>query len=258
MTKLRLYICNLLGVKQCTQNDFIYGELGRVSFQNKRYFSIIKYWLKIILCNENKLVRQIYDIMLLDIDRMENKENWALLVKRLLGSLGFNDVWIAQGVGDSNIFLNILGQRLNDNFLQNWNSRLEDSTRAIFYRSINSFYYQHYLNLVKVKKYRFALCRLRCSSHRLEIESGRWHKPVKTPIENRKCKHCKIVENEFHFLFECPIYTDLRHQYLNNYFTINPNVYKMKQLFQSTNKKQVNDLAIFAYKAFALRNTLLY
>ena len=39
----------LLGVKSSTQNNFIYGETGRISLLNIRYFNIIKYWLKI--CN---------------------------------------------------------------------------------------------------------------------------------------------------------------------------------------------------------------
>lgn len=256
---VHLQFCKrLLGLKQCTQNDFIYGELGRVSFQNKRFFIIIKYWLKIILCNENKLIKHVYNMMLQDIDTMANKENWALLVKKLLGSLGFNEVWMAQGVGDVNVFLNLVNQRLQDNFLQNWNSRLADSSRAAFYTCINSFQYQHYLNFVKVRKYRQALSRLRCSSHRLEIESGRWHKPVRTPIENRKCKQCNTVENEFHLLFECPLYNELRSQYLDSYFYVHPNQFKLKQLFQSTQVKQVIDLSIFMYKAFALRNSVLY
>ena len=32
-----LFYKRLLSVKQCTQNDFVYGELGRCSFQNKRF-----------------------------------------------------------------------------------------------------------------------------------------------------------------------------------------------------------------------------
>ena len=43
-------------------------------------------------------------MMLQDIDMMPEKENWAVLVKRLLVSLGFNEVWLAQGVGNVNIF----------------------------------------------------------------------------------------------------------------------------------------------------------
>lgn len=32
----------ILAVKQSTQNDFIYGELGRTPFQTKQYLNIIK------------------------------------------------------------------------------------------------------------------------------------------------------------------------------------------------------------------------
>ena len=38
-----------LGVETSTQNDFVYGELGRTSYSTKRYFMIIKYWFKILL-----------------------------------------------------------------------------------------------------------------------------------------------------------------------------------------------------------------
>ena len=36
----------LLHIKQSTQNDFVYGELGRVPLSVKRQFRIVKYWLK--------------------------------------------------------------------------------------------------------------------------------------------------------------------------------------------------------------------
>ena len=42
----------LLGVKQTTQNDFIYGELGRIDFQSQRYLVIVKYWLKVVIITD--------------------------------------------------------------------------------------------------------------------------------------------------------------------------------------------------------------
>ena len=147
---------------------------------------------------------------------------------------------------------------VHDYFIQNWNSRLEESSRATFYTCINSFQFQHYLNFIKVKKYRNAMSSLRCSSHRLQIESGRWHRPIRKPVDERKCKNCNVVENEFHFLFECPLYNELRRQYLDSYFYENPNQFKLKQLFQSTQEKQIIYLSIFIYKAFTLRNSVLY
>ena len=62
--------------------------------------------------------------MLQDIEYNPGKINWAVLVKNLLGSLGFNDVWIQQGVGDEKLVMLILEQRLNDNFTQTWNAEL--------------------------------------------------------------------------------------------------------------------------------------
>ena len=37
---------------------------------------IIKYWLKIILCNEIKYIKHIYNMMLQDMNTVQGKENW--------------------------------------------------------------------------------------------------------------------------------------------------------------------------------------
>ena len=95
--------------------------------------------------------------MMLNMESMPHKENWAKLVKQLLGCLGFNEVWVAQTVGDANIFLSLVKQRLHDNFIQIWNSRLRESSRAPIYSGICCFRYKHYLNFVKVKKYVYSV-----------------------------------------------------------------------------------------------------
>ena len=131
--RVHLQFCKgLLGVKQSTQNNFIYGELGRVSFEVKRHYNIIRYWLKVIKSSDIKYIKFIYNLMLEDIENNPEKINWAVLVRNLLGSLGFNEVWIQQSVGDEKLFMLILKQRLNDNFMQTWNAELNQSTRAIF------------------------------------------------------------------------------------------------------------------------------
>ena len=73
---VHLQFCKrLLGVKQSSQNDIIYGELGRTSFQlKKRYLMIIKYWLKNVLCPENRLIKIIYNMNLNDMESMPHKE----------------------------------------------------------------------------------------------------------------------------------------------------------------------------------------
>ena len=44
-----MFCKQLLGLKYSTQNDFIYGELGRTSFYVHRIYAITKYWFKIVV-----------------------------------------------------------------------------------------------------------------------------------------------------------------------------------------------------------------
>ena len=79
---MHLHFCKaLLGVKQSTQNTFIYGELGRMPYQMLCYFHIIKYCLKVINKSENKYVSIIYIMILRDIEINDRKTNWESLVK---------------------------------------------------------------------------------------------------------------------------------------------------------------------------------
>ena len=121
--RIHLQFCKkLLRVKQCTQNDFIYGELGRTSLLVDRHLRILKYWPKICNVNRNNYIWHIYNILLSDINRSPNKLNWVSLVRDLLSHLGFQYVWLQQGVGNVNAFLGELRQRLTDNFVQNCTS----------------------------------------------------------------------------------------------------------------------------------------
>ena len=141
---LKQALCNfvkkkLLGVKQSTQNDFVYGELGRLKYQVQRYISIMRFWLKIINLEEKKYVKCIYNMRIQDIQLFPNKPNWALHVKTLLSVYDFGDIWEAQGVENPKNFLEIFKQRIKDNFVQEWQSRLENSTRARTFINIKSF-----------------------------------------------------------------------------------------------------------------------
>ena len=89
----------MLGVKKTTQNDFIYGELGRPNYLTNRYLIIIKYWFKILQSPANKYIKLVYNLMVQDLETLPNKVNWASLLRHLLRSLGFNEVWLNQGVG---------------------------------------------------------------------------------------------------------------------------------------------------------------
>lgn len=88
--RVHMHFCKqLLGVKFSTQNDFIYGELGRVSYYIRRLFSIIKYWFKIINADNRRYIKHVYKLMLEDLDQNPNIKNWACFVKILYLTLAF-------------------------------------------------------------------------------------------------------------------------------------------------------------------------
>ena len=76
----------------------------------------------------------------------------------------------------------------------------------------HNFELEKYLDVVSEKKYKIALARFRTSSHNLAIETGQYDD---TPRADRICKSCnmKQIENEYNFLFVCPLYHDIRVKY---------------------------------------------
>jgi len=54
-----LFRKRLLGVKRTTQNDVVYGELGRHTFQILRYINIVKYWVTLLHTDDNRYIRKV-------------------------------------------------------------------------------------------------------------------------------------------------------------------------------------------------------
>ena len=59
---------------------------------------------------------------------------------------------------------------------------------------------------------------------------GRWAKPNKIQLDNRKCGSCDVLEDEFHFILQCSRYQDLREIYIKRYFWRRPNMLKLIEL----------------------------
>ncbi len=68
------------------------------------------------------------------------------------------------------------------------------------------FRLQNYLLTLENHGHKIALTKFRISSHNLHIETGRYERPKLEPHQ-RLCIYCDMqtVENEFHFLLECPL-----------------------------------------------------
>ena len=82
-------------------------------------------------------------------------------------------------------------------------------------------------------KFRIALTRLHTAAHRLSIETGRRVKPKPIALENRKCITCNIIEDTFHFILVCLMYS---------YYTNRPSIFKFIELLNNNNELIVRRL----------------
>ena len=148
------FLFNMLSTLQLytTQNDFIYGELRRVNLQTHRYYSIIKYWAKLLTTDISKYSKKIYLLLKNDCENNIRVKNWCSLLKQLLCTLGFYEVWLFQEVGNVSVFLSNVKQRLSDQFIQGWDGRLNISSRASLYKYISSFKFKPYLDMCTTPK----------------------------------------------------------------------------------------------------------
>ena len=99
---------------------------------------------------------------------------------------------------------------LENSYKQTWTCEVNDQTNNPILGTYRLFKSDHncesYLlcRNYRIRKY---LTKFRVSSHDLQIEKGRHSKP-KIPLSLRLCRHCdsQCIDNEYHFLTECPFH----------------------------------------------------
>ena len=112
-----------------------------------------------------------------------------------------------------------------------------------------------YLSEIKNKKIRTQLTKLRISDHNLMIERGR-HKGVHKDL--RFCPFCQgTVEDEVHFLINCPTYKHLRKPVMESFSIENIDTIPITEVFITLMTKASTEVAKFTQKAFELREFLI-
>ena len=101
---------------------------------------------------------------------------------------------------------------------------LEEKIKLRYYKeAINpNLEDQNYLYVLTSVKKNINIAKIRTNSHKLHSETGHWSIP-KMPLDERVCHLCdtKKVEDEKHFLLDCPSYTHTRSHFQNICHTTN-------------------------------------
>ena len=247
----------ILCVRQSTNVNGLYGELGRVPLYITRKINMLRYWYKLLRLNEQALPKIVY---LMLKDDTENGvtyvgANWAFQIKSILESHGLGYIWQSQNI--DTVPFAFIKQRIMDTYYQRWYAEINNSPRLSAYcRFKHNLNIEKYLDVIQENKYKIALSQFRISAHPLEIERGRYEN---IPRTERKCKVCNMnsIESEYHFLLVCPAYKELRRKYFSSYYNHWPSITKLENLMSSESRKIIIKLSSYLYNAEKLRKFLL-
>ena len=130
--------------------------------------------------------------------------------KNILTDNGLPQAWDDEAL--NNRELAVLKEKLYRNYMENCLKEINDSQKNPKLRTYKlfktEFKLENYLMHTKNINHVLALAKFRISSHNLRIETGRYTKPAKTPINERICLFCssQAIEDEIHFIISCTFY----------------------------------------------------
>ena len=241
-----------LNVSIHTSNNVLYGETGRYPLHINNKIKCIKYWLRLQNMQPHRFPRQAYDML----EKLNDNgvRTWATDIKELLCTNGFGYVWLFKQVGNLNSFCKEVRYRLRTNFVQNLGSKLEISTHFQCYNSFKTLFNpQRYLSDKSFsRKLRNVLIKFRLGVSQIH---GHRYK-FSLDLEKHICPMCNIyTEDEFHVLFVCNVYNNLRLKLLPNYFSLNKDKYALVEIL--SNDEYAHQVAVYLFNAFKLRNSIL-
>ena len=222
----------------------VYGDLGRYPLYINSYVACLRYWFKLLHLDYHRLAKKAY-LMLLDLDKA-GKKCWVSSIREILCQTGFGIVWLQQGVGEIKGFLSIFKQRLIDMFIQEWNGTIRASDRYEPYRQFKTvFEREKYVSNIDVYCFRVAISQLRFNVLPLNNNIYRYNES----FQKKNCSFCvTYIENEYHFLYNCPIYNDLREKFLKDSIKL-----PMHVLLGSTSVYHTHNLSRYVFHSLNRR-----
>ena len=138
---------------------------------------------------------------------------------------------------------------------------MENSKKALLYRNIKVYFTPSlHLTVIFNIHHRLALTLLRTRYLKLHVETGSWCKPRPTPFDERLCFICDRdeLEDQYNFVLCCSASTALRLEYIKQYYSQYPSMYKLTKLLTMEDKIVLRKLAAYVYYASKKRTEIAY
>jgi len=250
------FIRCMMHVKATTSNMITIGECGKFPPSTHCHISTLCFMNRLYHMNNGRFSKKVYNEL---VNLHEQGFNtWATGVMQLKDQLEL-DISL-----NPRSFADICKRTVKNKFVSAWANNLENVLNYPLLRTYKifkcEFVLEPYLYLVNKPRYRQAISKFRCSSHILEIERGR-HTNPKTPVSERLCNVCHVIEDEKHFLLHCNINRSEREDFYAKIARSNPDINRIdndedlfKFILKNTNQNCLTWLGEFLHRSFLKRN----
>jgi hypothetical protein len=236
-------------VRQSTPSMFLFGELGKYPAEVNIQCRMLNFWYKLISKdNDHKLSSLMYRFLLKVYKADIHKSKYLTSIKNTLENVGLADVWKNQeSFQGSNVwFKNKVQRCIQDKFIQEWYSKIDNSSIYLNYRMFKtSFGYEPYIHILP-PNLAIRLFRFRTTNNKLPVNVLRYNN---IPRNDRLCALCNTCDigDEFHYIFLCPFFKVTRNDCLSSYYITRPNALKFEQLMSKKSKKKLLKLCHLIY-----------
>ena len=261
--KLHTKVCKyVLEVSRHSTNLAVMGELGRYPLMLEVLLNMIKYFVRLsglqncLAAEAFNVSRELYE---------KNKKSWYSCIIQLFEYFKIDRSKVICYKTTLKRYINkILCYKYKELWLKMLFNDQRNTTAGNKLRTYrlfkNNFNIEDYLNWGSYSQRRL-ITKFRISSHKLEIERGRY---LNIPPNNRFCKLCKDqVEDEIHFLLECNKLETARKEIINTienrYKNLSSlsNASKFIWIMSAEDNFLYNQLYLLLDKLFTLRDSLL-
>jgi hypothetical protein len=112
----------LLNLKTSTPSYMVYGELGRYPMYIDIKIRTLCCWARLIVGKQTKYFNIWYKLCRQLNENHNMQLSWILFVKQIFNECGFSNIWETKLFDNVEYLKCVIKQRLEDQFLQNWNS----------------------------------------------------------------------------------------------------------------------------------------
>ena len=194
--------------------EVVRGELGWERQKARRDEMRLRYWGKLVRMNNERIAKALYTtsrhrLELEEKDKAPLTETWCNYTRDLLRELHLEEEWKTEKVGTLEEWNKVIRDRIHIREEIKWRTQCLMRPKLRTYCKLKKdLKLEPYLEVYHRGGIP-ELVKIRGGTNRLKIEQGRY---LKQSVELRVCGCCstKSVEDEYHFMLDCPMYEDLR------------------------------------------------